>query len=37
MGEEIVEREIETGLRSTSGSIEIISGLEEGDKVITSK
>ncbi|OGD67689.1 hypothetical protein A2442_03905 [Candidatus Campbellbacteria bacterium RIFOXYC2_FULL_35_25] len=37
VGEEIVEREIETGLRSTSGSIEIISGLEEGDKVITSK
>lgn len=29
------EREIETGLRGSAGEIEIISGLKEGDKVIT--
>ncbi|MBU4480357.1 efflux RND transporter periplasmic adaptor subunit [Patescibacteria group bacterium] len=37
VGEEVVEKKIETGMRSTDGQIEIISGVEEGDKVITSK
>ncbi|MFC1623598.1 efflux RND transporter periplasmic adaptor subunit [Patescibacteria group bacterium] len=34
---EVIEKEVETGLRSTEGSLEIISGLEEGDRIITSK
>ncbi|MBU1557881.1 efflux RND transporter periplasmic adaptor subunit [Patescibacteria group bacterium] len=36
-GEESVDVIIETGMRSTDGRVEIISGLEEGDKVITSR
>lgn len=32
---EIEEREIQTGLKGNKGEIEIISGLKEGDKVIT--
>ncbi len=36
-GEEIVDRVIKTGMRSTDGRVEIVSGLEELDKVITSK
>jgi RND family efflux transporter MFP subunit len=34
-GEVIVEKDVKTGLRSTDGNIEIVSGLEEGEKVIT--
>ena len=34
-GEEIKEIEAETGLRGARGEIEIISGIREGDKVIT--
>ncbi len=33
-GEEIEEREVETGLKGSDDMIEIISGLEEGEKVI---
>lgn len=33
--EEIKKVEVETGLKSSDGNIEIISGLEEGDKVVT--
>ncbi|MFA5360711.1 MAG: hypothetical protein WC320_01960, partial [Candidatus Paceibacterota bacterium] len=29
------EKEIETGIRSPEGNIEVLSGLEEGDEVIT--
>lgn len=32
---EIREVEVETGLRGFKGEIEIISGLNEGDKIIT--
>lgn len=34
---EIIQKTIETGLRSTDGLVEIISGIEEGQKVITFK
>lgn len=34
-GEEVVEKQVETGLRGVDGNIEIKSGLSEGDKVIT--
>lgn len=34
-GKEIKEIEVETGLKGSKGEIEIISGLNEGDKVIT--
>lgn len=36
-GKTVIEKNIETGMRSTDGRVEIISGLKEGDKVITSK
>ncbi|MFH0780196.1 MAG: efflux RND transporter periplasmic adaptor subunit [Parcubacteria group bacterium] len=35
-GDAPVEKKIETGLRGSDGNIEVISGLNEGDKVITS-
>ena len=34
-GEDFEEVKVETGLRSSDGNIEIISGVSEGDKVIT--
>ncbi|MBU4284829.1 efflux RND transporter periplasmic adaptor subunit [Patescibacteria group bacterium] len=34
-GEEIVETEVTTGLRGNKGEIEILSGLSEGEKIIT--
>lgn len=34
-GEGVVEKEVQTGLRGVNGNIEIISGIEEGDKIIT--
>jgi HlyD family secretion protein len=34
-GKKIEEVEVETGLRGSEGEVEIISGLEEGEKVIT--
>ena len=34
---EVEKREVEIGMRSTDGRLEIISGLGEGDKVITSR
>jgi len=34
-GEKIKEIEVETGIKNVKGEIEILSGLEEGDKVIT--
>lgn len=34
-GEEIVETEVITGLRGSEGDVEIISGIKEGDKIIT--
>jgi HlyD family secretion protein len=34
-GEEIIETKVITGLRGSEGEIEIISGIKEGDKVIT--
>ena len=35
-GENFREAEVETGLRGSDGNIEIISGVHEGDKIITS-
>jgi len=32
--EVVEEREIEVGIKGTEGKIEVISGLEEGDKII---
>jgi HlyD family secretion protein len=34
-GEEIVERKIETGLRGDDGNTQIISGIKEGEEIIT--
>jgi multidrug efflux pump subunit AcrA (membrane-fusion protein) len=34
VGKEVVEREVETGIVSSIGSIEIVSGLEEGDVLV---
>ena len=34
-GKNIVEKEIVTGLRGSQGEIEIISGLVEGEEIIT--
>lgn len=34
---ELEKRAVETGMRSSDGRIEIISGLKEGEKVVTSK
>jgi len=34
-GETIVEKEVKTGLRNAYGDIEIVEGINEGDKVIT--
>ena len=34
-GEEIEEVEVRTGIRGSKGEIEILSGLKEGDKIIT--
>lgn len=34
-GENVIEKEVETGLRGTDGNIEIIKGLQEGERVIT--
>jgi len=34
-GEEIKEIKVETGLRGSGGGVEILSGLKEGDRVIT--
>lgn len=34
-GENVVEKIVKTGLRGSNGDIEILSGLNEGDKVIT--
>ena len=33
-GNNVVEKEIQTGLKGSNGMIEIISGLSEGDRVI---
>lgn len=35
-GKNIVEKEIVTGLRGSDGNVEVVSGLSEGDKVVTS-
>ncbi|MHB1330355.1 MAG: efflux RND transporter periplasmic adaptor subunit [Minisyncoccota bacterium] len=34
MGEEIVEKIVETGFRGSDGTVEIVSGLEVGEKVV---
>ena len=34
-GKDIKEIKVETGIRGSRGEIEILSGLKEGDKVIT--
>ncbi|MDD4624774.1 MAG: efflux RND transporter periplasmic adaptor subunit [Candidatus Pacebacteria bacterium] len=34
-GKEFEEREVQTGIKGVKGEIEIISGLDEGDKVVT--
>jgi HlyD family secretion protein len=33
-GEALIEKKIETGIRGTDGNIEIVSGLNEGEKVV---
>ncbi len=35
VGEEMKEQTVQTGLRGSQGEIEIISGIKEGDKVVT--
>ncbi len=36
VGKNIVEKEVTTGLRGSDGNVEIISGLSEGEEVVTS-
>jgi hypothetical protein len=35
-GDDLEEIEVETGIKGSDGGIEIISGVEEGDKVLVS-